>query len=75
MPGTDRRRTGDDVAPAAKGGDPRRLMDALSVEVAAHLRRIGGVQPDPDLRRESVCRAVLGQPALDGDRGGDREIG
>src|SRR5690349_10075448 len=71
----DRRRTGDDVAPAAKRRDPGRLVDALPVEIPADLCRIRGVQSDPDLRREAVGRAMLGEPSLDGDGRRDREIG
>src|SRR6188508_2292768 len=64
----------DDLTPAAECGDPGRLMDALAMEIAADLRRIGGMQADPDLWREALGRAVLGQAPLDRDRRRDGKV-
>src|SRR4051812_24305062 len=69
-----RREAGDDVAPAAELRDPRSLVDAPAVEVTAHPGRVGGVEPDPDLRREPLGHAMLSEPPLDGDRGRHRQI-
>ena len=70
----DRPDAGDDVAGAAEGRDPRRLVDALAVEVAADPCRIGRMQADPHLGRESLCGAMLGQAPLDRDRRRDSKI-
>ena len=70
----DRRDARHDLAGATECRDPRRLMDALAVEVAADLRRIGGMEPDPDLGREALRRALLREPPLDRDRRRHREV-
>src|SRR5207249_11523557 len=69
---SDRREAGDDLAAGREPGDARRLMDALAPEVLADLLRIGGVQPDPHLRREALLLAVIGEAPLDRDRRRDR---
>src|SRR5205085_9690696 len=58
---------GEDLLAVREGGDPGRLVDALAREILADLRGAGGVEPDPDLGRESGRAAMLGQAALDRD--------
>ena len=70
----DRRDARDDLAGAAECRDPGRLVDALAVEVAADLRGIGGMEADPDLGREALCRAVLRESPLDRDRRLHRKV-
>ena len=47
-------------------------MDALPGVVAPAASRVGRVEPDPDLRSETMLAAVADEPALDVDRAVDR---
>ena len=50
-------------------------MNPLAAEALPDLGGAGCVQPDADLRRESVLLAVVGESALDGDGARDRRVG
>src|SRR5262245_60856100 len=62
-----RRLRHEDLLARRGGADASRYVDALATIVAALVDRLGGVDPDPDPRREAVLSTMPHEQALDVD--------
>ena len=58
-------RVTSDLGALGERSDPRGLAHADTGVIVGDDRRLGGVEPDPNLWREPVLPPVVGQPSLD----------